>query len=399
MFLCPLTSAKLRSAYARGAYIWYSPDNGGRLITFAAAKKIMGEDSARELWLRSEVKSLGTSWKKCPSCSRGMRIVQAPQWAGAYEVDVCRSCHLIWLDKTDFPAVPIPEDLLTHYGDASLVGAVAKNQSEILIAYDKKENPSIIGDGPDDLWKCLPAVMGMPVEMDDSRKDGFGWMTWSLALLMFVIHLVFTSKNPEFIRDWGLIPNQSDNHFGLTIISWGFVHGDWFHLISNLYFFGVFADDVEVYYGKKKFLIIILGCLLFSAFIYVMLGYQGDIPHVGISGVICCLMVNYGLIYRKSRIAFLLPYTHTVQGVGFLRAFGWFRIASYWVIAGYVAKDLLYFAFFESAGISNVSHSGHLLGAIFGFIIWFLNGSPNWYFDTVPSQENKLKSRSFLPYE
>lgn len=398
MFLCPVSSNRLRPAFARGVNIWYSPESGGRLITFAAARKILGEDVARELWVRSDLKGVVCGWKKCPSCSHEMRIVNAPKWAGAFEVDVCRNCHIIWLDQDEFPAVPGHEDLISHYGDASLVASVVHDQAKILVEQHKKENPSLFGEGPESLWKSLPAFIGMPVEMDDEKKYGSAWLTWIIGALLVIIHFGLIDKFPFFLNDWALLPAEPFRQSGLTLISWGFLHADAFHLFSNLYFFGVFADDVEVYYGKTKFLFLIFGCLLFSSFILILTQYHADIPHVGLSGVICAIMVNYGLIYRKARIAYLMPYMHTNGSGQFMRAVGWVRLASIWVIAGFVLKDLVYYVVFELSEATRVSHSGHLLGALLGFGFWFLNGCPNWYYDTLPKDETTIKDR-LLPYK
>ncbi len=397
MFLCPVTSCKLRSAFARGVNIWYSPESQGRMITFAAARKLIGEDAVGELWVRSEVKSEGESWKKCPSCSKYLKIVTAPKWAGEYEVDVCRNCHLIWLDQGKFPQVPHEEDLLTNYGDASLVTSIAKERAQVYVEQDKLDNPALIGEGPEAFWKRVPAILGFPVEMEDARKEGIGWMTLALAVVMILIH-VLISGDGDLLRSWGFEPANSLKHFGLTFFTYGFLHADWFHLLSNLYFFGVFADDVEIYYGQMKFFLFIGLCLFFSSFVTLATTSKPDIFHVGMSGVISALMVNYGLIYRKSRIAFLMPYFHTLGNGGFVRAIGWYRIPAFWVIAFYVAKDLFYYFLMEKNGLTNVSHSGHLQGAFFGVVFWIASGCPNWYYDSVPGEAVPVEDK-LLPYK
>lgn len=399
MFLCPISSSKLRSAFARGVNIWYSAETGGRLINLAVVRKILGPDVASELWVRSSLKTSIRSWKKCPSCSHHLKIVNAPQWAGGYEIDVCRNCHLVWLDRKDFPEIPVPEDMITPYGDATLVRSVAEQIAYVSVAQDKKDNSDIIGPGPDSMWKAIPGFIGLPIEMEDDRKNGLGWLTWTLALQMLTIHYFFTSSDPAFIKEWSLITSDIFRHMGLTTITWGFIHADWVHLISNIYFFGVFADDVEIYYGRRKFLLLIIGCLFSSAFITMLINSKPNIPHIGISGVICAIMVNYGLIYRKSRIAFFMPYMHSVASGAYTRMFGWFRISSIWVIAAYFAKDLLLYFFFELSHLNNISYSGHIMGACFGFIFWLLSGCPNWYYDSVDKSEGTIKERMILPYK
>lgn len=399
MFICPITSSKLRSAFVRGVNIWYSPESGGRLVTLAVIRKLIGNDAATELWVRSGLKETVTSWKHCPSCSKTMKIVLAPQWMGAYEIDVCRNCHLAWLDRQDFPQVPVPEDMLTPAGDASIVSEVTKELAKVSIAQDRRNNQSITGPGPDSLWKSIPGFIGLPVEMDDERKNGLGWMTWVLGLLMVLLHALYTASDVNFLKEWAFLPAEPFRHFGLTTISFGFLHADWAHLLSNLYFFGVFADDIEVYYGRAKFLLLILCCLLFASITRVAFTSSPQILHVGMSGAICALMINYGLIYRKSRIAFFMPYMHSVGSGRFIRMFGWIRVSAIWVIAGYLAKDAALYFIMESSRLTNVSHSGHLFGFLFGFLFWLVNGAPNWYYDSTGTNEVGAKDRAILPYK
>jgi len=306
---------------------------------------------------------------------------------------------LIWLDKKDFPEIPTREDMISPHGDATLVRTVADQLLKVSIAQDKKNNPDIIGTGPDAMWKAIPGFLGLPIEMEDERKNGLGWLTWSLAVIMFFVHYFFSSSDSNFIKDWALIPSDFFRYGGVTTISWGFIHADWPHLLSNLYFFGVFADDVEIYYGKTKFLLLILSCLIISAFCTFVMDLKSNIPHVGISGVICAIMVNYGLIYRKSKIAFFLPYMYSMSNGSYGRLFGWFRISAIWVMLGYFLKDLSLFFFFELSKQSNVSYSGHLIGSILGFIFWMINGCPNWYYDSVDHHEGSLQERLLLPYK
>jgi membrane associated rhomboid family serine protease/Zn-finger nucleic acid-binding protein len=399
MFLCPVTSTKLRSAFVRGVNIWYSPASGGRLVTMAVIRRLIGPDAATELWVRSGLKEAVTSWKHCPSCSKSMKIVVTPNWLGAYEIDVCRNCHLSWLDRKDFPQVPVPEDMLTPEGDASMLKDVATEMAKVAIAQDKRHNRPITGDGPESFWKSIPGFIGLPVEMEDDRKNGLGWMTWALALTMLIIHAFLTASDGDFLRQWAFLPAEPFRHFGLTTISFGFLHADWLHLLSNLYFFGVFADDVEVYYGRTKFLLLILGCLVLASITRVLSTDSPNVMHVGMSGAICALMVNYGLIYRKSRIAFLIPYLHSLGSGRFMRVLGWVRISSIWVILGYLAKDAALYFIMETGRHSSISHSGHLFGFLFGFVFWLVSGAPNWYYDSTSTTEVSAKDRATLPYE
>src|SRR5437870_11119967 len=61
----------------------------------------------------------------------------------------------------------------------------------------------------------------------------------------------------EMIHRFGLIPAQLWRYGGLTWISSFFLHGGFWHLISNLYFLLLVGDNVEDYLGRGRFVLLL----------------------------------------------------------------------------------------------------------------------------------------------
>lgn len=286
------------------------------------------------------------------------------------------SCHLIWLDQGEFPVVPHPEDFINKDGDSTQVSDFVEAKAQTLIREDKKriDEENIQGRGPDSMIKTIFGFFSLPVEMDDNKRIDFPLFTWGISLLCFLIHVYFT--NNQTIQMFGFYPKLSLNGDWLNYIVNVFMHGDYFHLLSNLYFFLTFADNVEDYYGKIKFVLIILLAPFIINFLTSMISIKGNLPHIGLSGVITAIMVLYGFTFRNSRIAFLIPYFHfsgsLTRSMHYLPSFTWLRFKAKYVVFFYCIKDLLYYFLFEKEGATNISHSSHLAGAIIGMLIYFL---------------------------
>ena len=142
------------------------------------------------------------------------------------------------------------------------------------------------------------------------------------------------------------------------LISSGFVHGGWWHLIFNmltLYFFGYLVEDtfIEIY-GS------VIGELLFVVFYLLAIAvaslsdlfkYRDDVYYnaVGASGAISAIVFASILIMPHLKISlFFIPI----------------------FIPGYIFGPLflLYCQYMSKRNIDNVGHSAHFWGAVFGFL-------------------------------
>lgn len=95
-----------------------------------------------------------------------------------------------------------------------------------------------------------------------------------------------------------------------TLITHAFLHGSWFHIISNLWFLWIFGDNVEDAMGPFRFLGFYCLCILAAAASQIMADPAAITPMVGASGAIGGVMGAYARLYPRA-------YVHTLIFLGF----------------------------------------------------------------------------------
>ncbi|HEY1163615.1 MAG TPA: rhomboid family intramembrane serine protease [Chitinophaga sp.] len=173
-----------------------------------------------------------------------------------------------------------------------------------------------------------------------------------INIVLIIINVVVTYrglKDRDFFDKYAFQVDKIILHKEYKrLITSGFLHVNWMHLIFNMLSLYLFSDGVELYLGSTKFLVIYFASLvggdLFSLLVH---RRHGDYSSVGASGAVC------GIIFAS--IA-LFP----DMGVGF------FFLPVYipgWLYGlGYV----LYSIYSIRSKKDNIGHESHLGGALVG---------------------------------
>ena len=130
------------------------------------------------------------------------------------------------------------------------------------------------------------------------------------ALAFFGELRMTSSELRSFIFTWGLIPaHLFGNPSGTweTIVSSMFLHGGWFHIISNMWVLYIFGDNVEARLGKLRYLIFYLLSGVAAALLQAYLLPTSSAPMIGASGAIAGVLGAYLILFPGSRIASLVP--------------------------------------------------------------------------------------------
>src|SRR5574338_1603768 len=100
---------------------------------------------------------------------------------------------------------------------------------------------------------------------DTVRTRKFPFVNVLLIVLNVLAFLYESQLTPQelerFISTWGLVPaNLTSNPTGqwMTIFTAMFLHGGWFHLLSNMWFLYIFGDNIEARLGGFRYLIFYL---------------------------------------------------------------------------------------------------------------------------------------------
>lgn len=124
--------------------------------------------------------------------------------------------------------------------------------------------------------------------------------------------------NPNWAAFFGLPP---DNYF--SFLSSLFLHGGWLHIIINMWFMWIFANNIEDRMGHGRFLVFYLVCGLFATFVQWYFDPELAIPVVGASGAIAGILGAYFFLYPYAKVViwfplFLLPIFFELPAIGFL---------------------------------------------------------------------------------
>jgi len=116
---------------------------------------------------------------------------------------------------------------------------------------------------------------------------------------IFLYQFLLGYRVDQFIRTWGIIPN--DLHL-ITLLTSMFLHGGWLHLLGNMLFLWVFGRNLEDLIGGGRFLVFYLLCGLAAGVVQVIASPYTQIPTIGASGAIAGVMGAYLIKFPRSQI-------------------------------------------------------------------------------------------------
>jgi membrane associated rhomboid family serine protease len=184
-------------------------------------------------------------------------------------------------------------------------------------------------------------------------------------VLAFLYELQLGSSALErFIFTWGMVPAHllSDPAGAwMTIFTAMFLHGGWFHLISNMWFLYIFGDNVEARLGSIRYLVFYLLSGVAAVVLQAYLLPNSTVPMIGASGAIAGVLGAYLISFPRSRIASLVPILFIftiieIPAVIFLVL--WFLSQLY---SGLFAM--------QGAAASGIAWWAHIGGFVFGVIM------------------------------
>lgn len=132
-----------------------------------------------------------------------------------------------------------------------------------------------------------------------------------LTLNIYIFYQQLISPDIEaFVRQWGFVPAQIallDTTTWLPILTSMFLHGGFVHIISNMLFLWVFADNIEDSMGFFGFIIFYLLCGIVAALAQYAVNPASTIPMIGASGAVAGVLGAYWRLYPHSTIHTLIP--------------------------------------------------------------------------------------------
>ena len=153
---------------------------------------------------------------------------------------------------------------------------------------------------------------------------------------------------------YGYVPERDGV---LQFITHQFVHGDWLHLIFNMWFLWLCGVNLEDRWGRAVYGPFYFAAGFAAALTELFFGGLPDAPRIGASGAVAGAMGAFLVVYAKTRIRF----------VSFLRYRPvFFTARAYVMLPLWFASEVFYF-YFAKPGL--VAHGAHVGGFIFGVAV------------------------------
>jgi membrane associated rhomboid family serine protease len=124
------------------------------------------------------------------------------------------------------------------------------------------------------------------------------WVCYTLIGLNVLVHLLLFT-DPRAIHELGFAPSGAGFY---TVVTSMFVHGSWWHLVSNMLFLWIFGPPVERLLGHRKTLLLYAGADFTGSLVRFVFESDSIVRSIGASGAICGLMGAYGWIFRRERV-------------------------------------------------------------------------------------------------
>jgi membrane associated rhomboid family serine protease len=207
----------------------------------------------------------------------------------------------------------------------------------------------------------------IPLKDDNptSNKPIITYFIIGLCVLVFLLQIGSqTNKTGELFYSYGLIPSVLMGHSQLpsdlyvvpgyiTIFTSMFMHGGFMHLIGNMLYMWIFADNIEDSLGPKKFFVFYLLAGIGAALTQVFMDVNSQIPMIGASGAIGGVLGAYLINYPNAKVLVLIPFGFFSQLIKIRAQY----VLGFWFILQFISSG------------GGVAYAAHIGGFVSGMIL------------------------------
>jgi len=187
-------------------------------------------------------------------------------------------------------------------------------------------------------------------------------VTYVLIIVNVLVFLaMYLVGRERMIAFFGVIPKLLIEEADvLTLVTSMFVHADFIHLFFNMWALFIFGRDVEIVFGKSRYLLLyfvsgIAGGLAYAYYGYYLSSspYSKMVPAVGASGAIFGLMASFAVLFPHRPLAMFFYFIPIV--------------APAYVAIGIIALIQTVLALLLP--FSSIAYTAHVGGFVAGYII------------------------------
>jgi membrane associated rhomboid family serine protease len=208
-----------------------------------------------------------------------------------------------------------------------------------------------------------------PIADDNSEIRTIPFVTYAILGLNIIVFVLLQGlgSNDGFTYAFSLVPLEIINGVDVTtpplqptpsvyftLISSMFMHGDFMHIIGNMLFLWIFADNIENLIGHFRFAAFYLICGFAAAFAQVFMDTSSVIPMLGASGAISGVLGGYLLLFPNKQVravmfSFMMTTIPAFVAVGLWIGFQ--------VIQGYLSSG-------QKGGVAYAAHIGGFIAGV-----------------------------------
>lgn len=195
-------------------------------------------------------------------------------------------------------------------------------------------------------------------------------------IAVFFYEISLGPQLPELVKFAGVVPSRFFNpqlnvspgflERYFPIFTSLFLHGGWVHLLGNMLYLWIFADNIEGRLGHFKFLTFYLLCGLGASLAHIFANPTSSMPSIGASGAIAGILGAYFILYPKSRIITLVPiffFFQIIELPAFIFLGVWFLMQFFSGVLTLGPRTA------QAGGIAWWAHIGGFLSGIFLIIL------------------------------
>tara|TARA_A100001011_G_scaffold178314_1_gene187041 strand:+ start:5435 stop:6160 length:726 start_codon:yes stop_codon:yes gene_type:complete len=209
---------------------------------------------------------------------------------------------------------------------------------------------------------------------DDNPTSSRPVVSYGIIFFCVIIFLAQLGLNEielrEFTFSYGLIPSVlmgidqlPDNLNKIspigTIFTSMFMHGGWMHLIGNMLYLWIFADNIEDDLGTLNFVIFYFVSGIGAAMSQVFVDINSQIPMIGASGAIGGVLGAYLINYPRAKVLVLIPFGFFSQLIKIKALY----VLGFWFLLQFINS------FLSSSSGGGVAYAAHIGGFISGVIL------------------------------
>ena len=226
---------------------------------------------------------------------------------------------------------------------------------------------------------------------DDNPTTTTPFVTYAIiavCVFVFILEIGSNSYNSgKLFYSYGLVPAvltgkaELPSHLAalpaeLTLLTSMFMHGGFMHLIGNMLYMWIFADNIEDEIGPVKFFIFYILAGIAAALTQVFMNTSSTIPIIGASGAIGGVLGAYIVNHPKAKVLVLIPLGFFTQIIKVPALF----VLGFWFVLQFISSSL------SSSTCGGVAYGAHIGGFVFGVVaILFFN---KFSLKTKPKQTN-----------